>query len=103
MREGAEGGDVSGGYGEAHEKRQLHEGAAMSLCQEKSRSGSLLDQRCFRIKKASVPNVMTDLGLMGYITMIFCVSPQPRTMYAPACGTGMRRSVPLYRRRPVRS
>ena len=35
---------MSGGYGKAHEKRQPHGGAAMSLCQEKSRAGFLLDQ-----------------------------------------------------------
>lgn len=52
MREGAEGGDVSGGYGKAYEKRQPHGGAAMSLCQEKSRTRFLLDQGCLQNQKA---------------------------------------------------
>ena len=52
MREGAEGGDVSGEYGEAHEKRQPHGGAAISLCQEKSRMRFLLDQSSFQNQKA---------------------------------------------------
>lgn len=89
---------MSGGYGKAHEKRQPHGGAAMSLSQEKSRTGFLLDQCCFQIKKAIrtvAQNALRDLGLMSYNTMTFCATPQPRTMYAPACGTGMRRSVPL--------
>ena len=81
-----------------HEKRQPHGGAAMSLCQKKSRMRFLLDQSSFQNQKAIrtlTQNVLSDLGLMGYITMTFCVTPQPRTMYAPACGTGIRRSVPL--------
>ena len=52
MREGTEGGDVSGGYGKAHEKRQPHGGAAMNLCQGKSRTRFLLDQCCFQNQKS---------------------------------------------------